>query len=148
MNNRSASLLNDLLKVARDGERFYRDAAARATVPELRGIFRQMAQVRQRLMDELAEQVSARGAKPTASRTLRGAASQAYADARASMNLYADDIFLGAVAAVEDRLLDRYERALDQAEAESVRQVLRRHLLTVRAAHQRMRTLREQGLAA
>lgn len=83
MNNASAGLLNDLLALARDGERFYRDAAAKVASPALRDTFRQMADVRQRL-----------------------------------------------------------------AETESVRAILQRHLLTVRAAHDRMRALKDQSAPA
>lgn len=148
MNTPSAELLNDLLEVARDGERFYREAAERVRSPELQGTFRQMAELRQRLMDDLAEHVVARGERPSDQRTLRGASQQAYAGVRAALSGDDDQVWLAQLESVEDRLLDRYERALAAADAEPDRQVLRRHLLAVRAAHDRMQLLRDQGLAA
>jgi uncharacterized protein (TIGR02284 family) len=148
MNNRSADVLNDLLKVARDGERFYRDASEKVSSPVLKGIFRQMAEVRQRLMDELAEQIAARGEEPTPDQTLRGASRQAYAEVLATLRTDYEQVYLGQLDAVEDRLLDRYERALTKARTESVRQIVRRHLLTVRAAHDRMKALKDQSVAA
>jgi uncharacterized protein (TIGR02284 family) len=148
MNHRPADLLNDLLEVVRDGERFYRDAAGRASSPELRGTFRQMAELRQRLMDELAEHVTARGARPSASRTLAGTSRQLYADTLTALGAPADDVYLRHLEAAEDRLLAQYERALETAGDERMQQILRRHLLAVRATHGRMKALRDQSLAA
>lgn len=148
MPNPSADLLNDLLEVARDGERFYREAAERARSPELKGTFRQMAELRQRLMDDLAVHVTARGERPSGDRTLRGKAQHVVTGIRAAVNDRDDAVWLEPLASLEDRLLSHYERALEQAQAESVRQILRRHLLTVRAAHDRMLLLRDQSLAA
>lgn len=148
MHNRSADLLNELLEIVRDGERFYRDAAERARSPELRGTFRQMAELRQRLMDELAEHVTARGERPSDKRTLAGASRQLVADTLTALGAPVDDVYLRHLEAAEDRLLHHYERALAAAGHDRVQQVLRRHLLAVRAAHGRMKSLRDQTLAA
>jgi len=148
MHNRSADLLNDLLEIARDGERFYRDAAERARSPELRGTFRQMAELRQRLMDELADQLHLRGERPSDRRTVLGASRPLFAEAVAALTLHDDDVYIRQLEATEDRLLAHYEHGLARADDERLRQVLRRHLLAVRAAHDRMRALREQSLAA
>ena len=148
MNQRPADLLNDLLEIVRDGERFYRDAAERAASPELRGTFRQMAELRQRLMDELAEHVTARGEQPSDGRTLAGTSRQLYAGALTALGAPADGVYLRQLEAAEDRLLAHYERALETAGSDRVQQVLRRHLLAVRATHERMKALRDQSLAA
>ena len=144
----AADLLNDLLEVARDGERFYRDAAERVRSPELRGTFRQMAEVRQRLMDDLARHVAARGLAPSSDSTLGGRSRKAYADLLAALSPHTEDVYLRQLEAVEDRLMRRYEQALAHAPADGLRQVLQRHLLTVRAAHDRMAALRDQSTLA
>jgi uncharacterized protein (TIGR02284 family) len=145
-----ASLLNELIAVARDGERFYRDAADRVGSPELKGVFRQMSEVRQRLMDELAQQVRARGTQPSAERTLGGAARHLYAGVLATLHPDDEEVYLQQLEADEDRLLRRYEKALESARDGDgqVRALLQRHLLTVRATHERMRALRAQASEA
>lgn len=148
MSHRPADLLNELLELARDGERFYRDAAAHVLRPELRGTFAQMAELRLRLMNDLAEHVTARGERPSDRRTLLGTSRQLYADARAAFSTKDDRIYLRQLTAMEDRLLAHYERALSDAAADSVRHILRRHLLTVRASHDRMHLLKDRSLAA
>jgi uncharacterized protein (TIGR02284 family) len=135
-----ASLLNELIAVARDGERFYRDAADRVGSPELKGVFRQMSEVRQRLMDELAQQVRARGTQPSDERTLGGAARHLYAGVLATLHPDDEEVYLQR----------RYEKALESARDGDgqVRALLQRHLLTVRATHERMRALRAQASEA
>lgn len=149
MNSRGAEVLNDLLEVARDGERFYRDAAGHVDNPELRGTFRQMSEVRRRLMDELAEHIRERGAEPSPHGTLAGETQKLYADALAALRGEREDVYLRRLEAAEDRLLERYEQALADtgSDTEALRTLLRRQLLTVRAAHQRMRALRDQGVS-
>jgi len=148
MKSTSAGPLNDLLMLARDGERFYRDAAAKVECAELRATFRQMADVRQRLMNDLAEAVAARGERPSAHGTLRGQSRQAYAGLRATLTPDPDDVYIRQLEAIEDRLLLAYENAVDRADAGSERPLLQRHLLTVRAAHDRMRALKDQSTPA
>jgi uncharacterized protein (TIGR02284 family) len=151
VNHRSADLLNDLLEVARDGERFYRDAAERVGSPELKGTFRQMAEVRQRLMDDLAQHVTARGDTPSDDRTFWGRSRKAYADVLAKLAPHHEDLYIRQLEAAEDRLLRHYENALAEAQAgagDGVRQILQRHLLTVRAAHERMSALKNQSTFA
>ncbi|HUR41984.1 MAG TPA: PA2169 family four-helix-bundle protein [Verrucomicrobiae bacterium] len=147
--SRSADRLNDLLEVARDGERFYREAGSQARAPGLRGTFRKMAELRQRLMNDLADHVAARGARPSGERTLRGTSRQLYARLRARVARHDDSAWLAQVTAIEDRLLSSYERALARTPfGDAVRPILRRHLLTVRATHERMRLLCQRSLAA
>lgn len=147
MTNPDTVILNELLEVARDGERFYRDAAAHVETPELRGTFRQMAEIRRRLMDELVEQIRACGETPSPHGTLAGGSQRLYADALAALRESKEEVYLRHLEAAEDRLLARYEKALAGSDG-SVQTLLRRQLLTVRAAHERMRMLRDQSAPA
>lgn len=148
MNNRSVHLLNDLIELCRDGEHFYRDAAMKAGSLALRATFRQMADLRQRLMDDLAHEVHARGEQPSDRRTVLGASRQLFAEALAALTLHDDDVYIRQLEGLEARLLRRYERAIDDTASDGVRHVLQRHRVAVRAGHDRMKALRHQSLAA
>lgn len=148
MHTRTADLLNELIERCRDGEQFYRDAAVKAGSLALRGTFRQMAELRQRLIDELADQIHARGEQPSDRRTMLGASRHLIAEAMNALTLHDDDVYIRQLEATEHRLLVAYQRAVERIADDGARPVLRRHLLAVRAAHQRMRALREQSLAA
>ena len=141
-NEKSADMLNELIEITRDGERFYLDAAKKVRSQELKGIFRQMAQVRQDLIDDLGDQVLARGDVPSGDRTLAGTARKLYADALATIRADEEPVYVAELEEAEDRLLDHYRGALDEAPL-PVREILERHLPTVRAAHSRMKRLKD-----
>jgi uncharacterized protein (TIGR02284 family) len=118
------------------------DAAAHVGDRVARGVFRQMAEVHQRLIDDLGEHVLARGTVPAAGRTLAGSARQLYARALASLR---DDapVYVAQLEEAEDRLLERYQTALARSPSPRVRGILERHLPTVQAAHLRMSRLKD-----
>ena len=139
----SAELLNELIEVTRDGERFYLDAADKVDSQELKGVFRQMATVRQNLIDELGAHVRARGQAPSDARTLAGTARKLYADALAAVRDGAP-VYVAQLEEAEDRLLERFRAALDGCRSEPVRRILERHLPTVQAAHLRMKRMKDR----
>jgi len=145
---RSVRMLNQLIESARDGERFYQDAASKAQSTELRGVFQQMAEVRQRLIDELGTHVIARGEVPSTDQTLGGAARKIYADLMAALARDPDGHYLARLEEAEDRLLQRYQKALREAPTPEVAAILKRHEPTVWAAHDRMKALRDRLEAA
>lgn len=146
--SRSTQMLNELIEVARDGERFYMDAANKVHSRELGGVFRQMADVRQLLIDELSRHVLARGDVPSGDQTFSGAARKVYADVRATLAGDADGVYLARLEEAEDRLLQRYQKALRQAPTPEIAAILKRHEPTVWAAHDRMKALRDRFEAA
>lgn len=145
---RPAAVLNTLIEIARDGERFYLDAAGKVRNLELQALFREMAQVRQHLIADLAQHVEARGEVPSADRTLWGSTRQVYADVLAALSRDGQIIYVKELEEAEDRLLDQYQKALRHAPSVSIREILERHLLTVRATHDSMKALKEQVRAA
>lgn len=142
--NRSTDALNELIKVARDGERFYLDASQKADSEALREIFRDMAEVRRQLMADLGKHVLERGETPSGSGTLTGTSHKLYAELLARLSRDADARYIAELEETEDRLLEQYRRALEKATSDEVGRILERHLLTVRATHHRMRALRQQ----
>lgn len=143
--SQATALLNELVEIARDGERFYDEAARKVHSDELRTIFRQQSDVRRKLMDALGEAISRRGETPSSATTLAGDMRRAYAAALAKMG-DKDETYVDQLEQMEDRLLEHYRQALDAAApGGSVRTILTRQRPAVEAAHERMRRL--QALA-
>jgi uncharacterized protein (TIGR02284 family) len=134
--------LNELIEIARDGERFYDAASREVGSDELRSVFRQQADVRRSLIDALGDQVIARGERPSSDTTLAGRARKAYAGALSALG-GEDQAYVQQLEQAEDRLLDHYRKALRDCPDGPVRAALGRHLPTVEEAHQRMRRLKE-----
>lgn len=138
----STAVLNDLIEVARDGERFYIDAASKVGNTELKGLFRQMAEVRQQLIDALGDHVLARGDLPSGGTTVAGTLRKMYADALAAFR-DDDPVYVSELEEAEDRMLDHYRKALNEAPTDEVHTVLEQHLPTVEAAHLRMKRIKD-----
>lgn len=139
---RSAELLNELIECTRDGERLFLDAAEHVDDRVVKGVFRQMAEVHQRLIDALGEHVLARGTAPAPGRTLAGGARHLYARALASLRDEAP-VYVAQLEEVEDRLVERYRAAVERSPNQRVRGILERQLPTVQAAHLRISRLKD-----
>jgi uncharacterized protein (TIGR02284 family) len=146
--NKSADLLNELIEIARDGERFYLDAASKVRSGLVRDIFRELAAVRCDLRVDLSSHVSARGDRPSDASTLLGAARKGYAAVLANLSDDRDTVDVGQLEEVEDRLLNLFRDALKDPPSAALRTILERHLVTVLVAHNKLRTLKEISQAA
>jgi uncharacterized protein (TIGR02284 family) len=140
----ATALLNDLIEVARDGQRFYMEAATKVDSPQLKDIFRDLARVREELITDLDQHVLDRGQAPSTDKTIVGTLRKTYAKLLATITRDNEKVYIDELEEAEDRLLAHYREALAQAPSESVRSVLQQHLLTVEAAHDAMRALKEQ----
>lgn len=146
--NKSTDLLNELIEIARDGKKFYLDAAAKVTDGEVQQIFRTQANVREQLINTLSQHVVIRGDIASREETLVGMTRKLYAEILATLSSDRDGIYIQQLEEVEDRLLEHYRKALEVAESEDVRRVLVQHMPIVQAAHDRMKALKRKKQAA
>lgn len=146
--NKSTDLLNELIEIARDGKKFYLDAAAKVTDGEVQLIFRTQANVREQLINTLSQHVVIRGDIASREETLVGMTRKLYAEILATLSSDRDRVYISQLEEVEDRLLEHYRKALEVAESEDVRRVLVQHMPIVQAAHDRMKALKRKKQAA
>jgi uncharacterized protein (TIGR02284 family) len=107
---KTASTLNDLIEVARDGDSFYRDAAAKVKDSELSSLFTKIAATKAEIVAQLSHVVSAIGEKPSEHGTIVGSMQEFYGKIRATFG----DTEYGYVAELEeseDRLLKEFKNA-------------------------------------
>lgn len=140
MSNKTASTLNDLISIARDGKEFYEEAAQKVGDAELKTLFARIATTKTQIVTELSAAVQAAGGKPEESGTMVGTMQQMYGKLRAALG----DTEYGYVAELEeseDRLLEAFdEAARDTDTPPGARDVVTRLLPEVRACHDVMRT--------
>ncbi|HXS73831.1 MAG TPA: PA2169 family four-helix-bundle protein [Rhodanobacteraceae bacterium] len=132
--------LRNLVQICRDGERFYREAANRIRDPKLRETAAEARRTRGALGREFAALLGVRGEEISAG-TWNGTWRMQYVNLRARWSRTGDRVYLAEFERVEDRLLHAMERATLHLPLEDLRAVLRRHMPSVRAAHERMRSL-------
>jgi uncharacterized protein (TIGR02284 family) len=140
---RTTEQLNELIEIARDGEKFYRKAAEKVGHSETRAIFEEQARVRDQFIQDLGQYVTADGETPSDDTTLLGAARQLYTDLRAKLSDDSEAVYISQLEEMEDRLLEHYEQAMEDSGTE-IRRLLQSHLPLVQAAHERMRALKSQ----
>jgi uncharacterized protein (TIGR02284 family) len=122
--------LNDLIAVARDGKKFYEEAAQKVDDRELSALFTRIADTKARIVDDLSTTVKSAGGKPEehGMQKMYGNLRSSFGDKRYG--------FVAELEESEDRLLHAFEDAIaDDGTPAPAREVASRLLPEVRACH-------------
>ncbi len=138
----ATSLLNDLIEVTRDGQRFYEEAADQVDDDTLRALFLRLVESRRSLIDDLSAHVESLGAAPASGGTVRGTLRTLYGELRAGVAADRSATFVSQLEQAEDRLMHAFEHGLEHDPDHSVRAILARHFPKVRSMHDEMRNLK------
>lgn len=136
--------LHDLAQICCDGEKFYRDAAAKMRNDDLRVAVSAVGRVRGDLCRDFASLLAAQGEQPSDDGTFYGRMHKLYVDFRARLSGNPDEIYVDELEQAEDRLLHALEEAMLSVEPPAAREVLRRYMPAARDAHERMRVLKRK----
>ncbi|WP_290891096.1 PA2169 family four-helix-bundle protein [Arenimonas sp.] len=145
--NKTARSLNHLVEALNDGIDFHQHAAAESTHPGHRDLFLEMARIKSRIAADFKLEVAVQGSEPDQDGTWLGSVRQGYADLRAGMKKDSDDIYIAALEAQEDRVLEAFRDAQDKDQPDRVRELAARYLPEVREMHDRMRALKNAKVA-
>ncbi len=142
------STLNTLIETTIDSVTGYEDSAQNIENERFREIFRQRADERQRVVEELRAEVRRLGADPEESGSFLGKAHQRFEDLKAAVTGRDEQAIINEVERGEDYLKEKFETALNNADlpAES-RTVIERAYQSVRQGHDRVSSLKH-GLQA
>lgn len=135
--------LNELIEIARDGNKFYLEAAKKVSDPDVRAVFTTQANVREQLISDLSKCVVGRGDLPAEGETMLGKTRQLYADTLAKIKDDKERVYINQLEEAEDQLLEKFREALEHTESEEARKVLVDDMPIVQAAHDRMKTLKK-----
>jgi uncharacterized protein (TIGR02284 family) len=147
--------VESLIETCKDAERGFQEAAKQAQAPILKKFFSQQSRERGNFVRELEDELSRLGEQGHArigGRGVRergsvaGALHRAWIDLKTSLGA-GDHGLLATVEAAEDRARDAYEEALKAPLPEPMRAVVSAQAVSVRAAHDRVRELRDQMAA-
>lgn len=137
--SKTAHTLNDIIEIARDGQDFYTEAAAKVKDAELSALFTKIAGVKSQIVTSLSSTVAATGAKPAEHGTVVGSMQQFYGKVRATLG----DTQYGYVAELEeseDRLLKAFKETLTDSDTPpAARAEVSRLLPLVQETHDVMR---------
>jgi uncharacterized protein (TIGR02284 family) len=139
----SISTLNTLIATTIDSVTGYEDSAKNIESEQFRTIFRQRADERQQVVEELRNEVRRLGGNPDDSGSFLGKAHQRFEDLKAAVTGRDEKAIINEVERGEDYLKEKFETALNDGSlsAES-RQVVERAYQSVRSGHDQISALK------
>jgi uncharacterized protein (TIGR02284 family) len=142
-NQDQITTLNELIETTVDSVNGYEDSAGNIDNERLREIFRQRADERQQVVQDLRNEVRRLGGNPEESGTFLGKAHQRFEDLKAAITGHDEKAIVNEVERGEDYIKAKYEAALnsDNLTGES-RQVVERCYQSVRSGHDQISQLK------
>ena len=142
-NQDQITTLNELIETTVDSINGYEDSAGTIDNERLQEIFRQRADERQQVVQDLRNEVRRLGGNPEESGTLLGQAHQRFEDLKAAITGHDEKAIVNEVERGEDYIKAKYEAALnsDNLTGES-RQVVERCYQSVRSGHDQISQLK------
>ena len=136
--------LNTLIRVLRDGRGFYADAARRVDNRVLKSLFREMADRRGDIIEDLNYRVLAHGGRPSQIGTATGALSELYSEAKANLSLKNETALISSLEVYESRSLDTLKEAVKKRLPEPDHRALIRHVGDIQMTHDRLRAIKRR----
>lgn len=147
-NDKTLSVLEDLIETCKDGQKGYQDAAEHVKRSDLKSFFNEQSLERGRFAEELRQELSRLGKpdkKPSGSAS--AALHRAWIDTKVALG-GGDKTILESVEAGEDNAKKSYEKALAEPLPADIAQIVRKQAASVQQAHDRARSLRDAAKAA
>ena len=140
-------VVEKLIETCRDGENGYRDAAEHVKSPQLKQWFEQQSGERSRFAQELESLLSEIGERSKKeSGSVSAAMHRAWIDLKSNLG-GGDKAILSSVEQGEDNAKDTYAEALNSSLPPNILEVVQRQGSAVKAAHDRVRSLRDSQAA-
>jgi uncharacterized protein (TIGR02284 family) len=132
--------LNELIAVTRDSAKFYGEAAGEAQNPQLKDLFKSMADAKNGLVGAISREVKSEGGTPEDEGTFRGSLQRMYGNVRGKIS-GEDYGYVAELEESEDRMLNAFKDVLNDEDAPlQVKTVVRNYLPKVQEHHDLMRS--------
>ena len=142
--DKSISVLNDLIETCEDGEHGFTTAAKDAKDAELGRVFSQYAAQRGNYIRELQERVRALGGDPDKHGSVSGSLHRGWINLKAALTSDEPHAVLAECERGEDAAVANYRDALKSTELDSeTRALVQRQAAGVQEAHDRVKQLRD-----
>lgn len=142
-NEKTLSTLNDLVEICKDGQLGFRTAAGDAKDAELARIFTEFTAQRTTFVGELQDQIRALGGDPEKGGSVSGALHRGWIDMKSAIASNEPHAVLSECERGEDAAVKAYREALEENLDPITRGIISRQYASVRAAHDRIKQLRD-----
>lgn len=149
-NTHTTSTLNDLIETLKDGQEGFKAASEQVKRADLKALFAEYSAQRSQFAAELQNLDRQYGeTHPPDSGTVAGAAHRGWINIKSKLTGQDDHAVLAECERGEDVAVSAYKDALNDEElAPAAYEVLRTQFADVKAAHDRIKTLRDAAAAA
>jgi uncharacterized protein (TIGR02284 family) len=144
VNDKTISVLNDLIETCRDGETGFRTAAEGVNDPNLKALFNRYSGQRGEFSSELQALVTGLGGKPEKSGSVAGAVHRGWMDIKSAVTGKDVAAIISEAERGEDVAKATYQRALQEYMSPEIRAVIHRQYSAVLEAHDEVRRLEIQ----
>jgi uncharacterized protein (TIGR02284 family) len=142
------STLNTLIATTIDSINGYEDAASHSEAGRFQQMFRERANERQRIVEDLRTEVRRLGGEPEDSGSFLGKTHQAFFGLKAAITGRDEQAIINEVERGEDYIKEKFETALDSGDLSSeTLSIVERSYQSVRSGHDQMSQLKH-GLEA
>lgn len=148
MSTSTTSVLNDLIKTLKDGEEGFRTAAQELKSADLKYVTQELSQQRADFAAELQSLAKSEGeTDPANSSSVSGALHRGWINLKSAITSQDDHAIMAEAERGEDIAVAAFQKALEVDSSAPVRATIQRQATAVKAAHDKVKTLRD-SLAA
>jgi len=142
-NEKTVSVLQNLIETNRDGQHGFRTAAEDAKDAELGRVFTQFSTQRTTFIAELQDRIRSLGGDPDKSGSVAGSLHRGWIDLKSALMGSDDHAILVEAERGEDSTVKNYRDALSKDLPSDIRSVIERQYREVLAAHNVVKSLRD-----
>lgn len=147
-NEDTISTLNNLIETCKDGQEGFKQAAEGVDNSETKSLFYELGQQRTKFVGELQSLVRELGGDPENSGSVTGAIHRGWINIKSAVTGQDQGSILNEAERGEDVAKAAYEKALKEDLPANVRSTVEQQAKEVKAAHDRVRDLRDSVNAA
>jgi uncharacterized protein (TIGR02284 family) len=145
VNDKTISVLNDLIETCRDGENGFRSAAEGVSDPNLKALFNRYSAQRGEFASELQALVTGLGGKAEKSGSVAGAVHRGWMGIKAAVTGHDTANIISEAERGEDVAKASYQKALQEYMSPEIRSVIHRQYSAILEAHDEVRRLEIQS---
>ncbi len=143
-NKETISTLNNLIESLKDGQEGFHQSAEAVKDPNLKTLFNELSLQRSKFAGELQSQVVQLGeSKPEDSSSTAGGMHRTWINLKAAISSQDDHAVLAECERGEDSAVAEYKKAMEKELPGNVRDMISRQYTDVKAAHDKVRALRD-----
>jgi uncharacterized protein (TIGR02284 family) len=138
------TVLNDLIETLKDGQEGFKQAAEGVSDPKLKSLFREYSDQRLRFVTALQTEARKSGEeKPETDSSAAGALHRGWINLKSAVTGGDEHAILAECERGEDSAVAEYKKALDDGLSPSAQELVSRQFVEIKAAHDRIRSLRD-----